>query len=465
MKVKFLGATRNVTGSRFVIENNNSQILIDCGLYQEREFRARNWEKFPVEPSEIDSVVLTHAHLDHCGYLPKLVKEGFNGKIFCTPPTSEIAQIALLDSGKIQEEDAEKKKRRHQKERRRGPYPEIPLYTIEDAKNVITHFETFPYEELVQIAPDMKIIFHDAGHILGASMIELIVKEDGKEKTSIFSGDIGRWDRPILCDPTVFEKADYVFMESTYGNRLHEQQEVSLDKLMRFIRETKETGGNIVIPTFAIERAQELLFYISNLIRENKIPHIVVFVDSPMAINVLEIFQKYTDYFDKETKELIKRGDSPFDFPLLKTTRSVEESKAINYIKGTSIIMAGSGMCTGGRVKHHLINNITRAESTVLFVGYQAKGTLGREILERPKEVRILGNTYTVKARIEKINGFSAHADKNELLRWVKNFKEAPQKIFVIHGEEEASKDFAETLKSNFDSDIIVPEYMQEYSL
>lgn len=462
MKVVFLGAAENVTGSRFLVEAGNSRILIDCGLYQEREFQARNWEPFPVQPSTIDNVILTHAHIDHCGYLPKFVREGFSGKIFCTPPTSAIAQIALLDSAKLHEESAEFKRRRHRRERRKGRYPEAPLYTVEDARNVFPHFKDISYNEETRVSPHTRAIFHDAGHILGASMIELKVEEDGKEKTCIFSGDIGRWDRPILRDPELFERADYIFMESTYGNRLHEGKEDSKEKLQRVITDTKEAGGNIIIPTFAIERAQELLFYISQLLREDKIPHLVAFMDSPMAIAVTEVFKENFDCFDEETKAIMRRGGSPFDFPLLKTTRSVTESKAINYIRGTSIIIAGSGMCTGGRVKHHLVNNISRLESSILFVGYQARGTLGRKILERPKRVRILGQKYPVRARIEKINGFSAHADRDELLRWVSGFKKAPKKIFVVHGEKEVAIGFASILKEKFDSKVIVPEYLQE---
>lgn len=465
MRVKFLGAVGDVTGSRFLLENDKSRVLIDCGLYQGRGSRVRNWEKFPVDPSSIDSVLLTHAHLDHCGYLPKLVKEGFNGKIFCTSPTVEIAKISLLDSAKLQEEDAEHKKKRHEREGRRGPYPEVPLYTVEDAESVFPLFENVDYKNEIQITPDIKATFYDAGHVLGSSMIELTSNNNGKEKRAVFSGDIGRWGKPILCEPTTFQKADYVFMETTYGNRLHEDKEPSVRKLRRIIMDTEKRGGNIVIPTFAIERAQELLFYLSSLSRENKIPQLMVFVDSPMAINVTEVFKNYTEYFDEETKELIKHGKSPFDFPSLKTTRLASESKEINNTKETSIIMAGSGMCTGGRIKYHLRNNIIRPESTVLFVGYQAKGTLGREILERPQSARILGNVYPVKARIEKINGFSAHADRDELLRWVSGFQETPEKIFLIHGEQEVTESFASLLKDKIKSEIIVPEYLREYNL
>jgi len=296
-------------------------------------------------------------------------------------------------------------------------------------------------------------------------MIELRIDDGGKEKILIFSGDIGKWGKPILCDPTIFQKADYVFMESTYGNRLHEEQKVSGEKFIKVIRETQKSGGNIIIPTFAIERAQELLYYLNEFLRKDKIPHLIVFVDSPMAINVTEVFKEHFNYFDKETKELIQKGTSPFDFPLLRLSRSVGESKAINYIRGTSIILAGSGMCTGGRVKHHLVQNITRPESTILFVGYQAKGTLGRKILEKAKTLRILGRSYPVRAQVEKINGFSAHADKNELLKWISGFRDLPKKIFLVHGEKEVIADFATVLREKFGSDIVTPEYLQEFEL
>lgn len=465
MKIKFLGAVGDVTGSRFLLEDNESKILIDCGLYQGRASRAKNWEKFPVDPASIDTLLLTHAHLDHCGYLPKLVKEGFKGKIFCTEPTAEIVKITLLDSAKIQVEDAEHKKRRHEKEGRKGPYPEVPLYTVADAESVFPLLETVSYKETVQVAPDITATFYDAGHVLGSAMIELKSNNNGKETKIIFSGDIGRWDKPLLCDPTLFEKADYVLMETTYGDRLHEQKGPSVEKFQRIILETKNKNGNVVVPTFAIERAQELLFYLNSLSRENKIPNLPVFVDSPMAINVTEVFKNYSEYFDDETKELIKSGKSPFDFPSLKTTRGSSESRAINDTKGTSIIMAGSGMCTGGRIKYHLINNITRPGSTILFVGYQARGTLGREILERPQSVRIMGKIFPVKARIEKINGFSAHADKDELLKWVSGFKEIPKKFFLVHGEKEITEKFASFLKEKITSEIIIPEYLKEYVL
>jgi len=465
MKIQFLGAAQNVTGSRFILETKCSRILIDCGLYQERELRNRNWEKFPVNPTSINSIILTHAHIDHCGYLPKIVKEGFTGRIFCTTPTAKITEISLLDSAKIQKRDAILKIKRHIRDKKYSSYPVKPLYNIANAKKVFTLFVEINYRKVFQVCSDIIAEFFDAGHILGSSMIKLTVKEDSTEKICIFSGDIGRGHQPILNDPSTFKKADYIFMESTYGNRLHKDQVSILDKLQEVIINTKNSGGNIVIPAFAIERTQELLYFLNQLLLENKIPHIFVFMDSPMANKVTQIFKKYSSYFDKKASSFIDNGKSPFDFYLLKTIESIHESKALNYIKGTSIILSGSGMCTGGRIKHHLINNIEKPESTILFVGYQAKGTLGREILEKPKEVRILGKKYKVNAKIEKMNGLSAHADKNELLKWVQSFKIIPKKIFIIHGEKSASHQFAETLKSKIDTEIIVPDYLQKFVL
>ncbi|MCX5641948.1 MAG: MBL fold metallo-hydrolase [Candidatus Omnitrophica bacterium] len=465
MKITFLGATENVTGSRFLVETGKSRNLVDCGLYQERDFVNRNWEDFAVAPASIENVFLTHAHLDHCGYLPKLVKSGFRGAIFCTPPTQEIAQIILLDSAKIQEEDAVKKRERHQREGKRGAYPEIPLYTVEDAKNVFPLFRSIPYEEPTRVSPEIRITLHNAGHILGAATIELEATEGGNTKRAVFSGDIGRWNRPIVENPTIPEKADYLFMESTYGDRLHEAGADSEAKFKKIIIAAQQQGGNVVIPVFATERAQDLLYYLSILLRTNQIKPVPVFIDSPMAINITDVFRKFVSYLDAETRALIEKGESPFSFPQLNISRTTEESKRINATKGTSIILAGSGMCTGGRIKHHIRENITRPESTILFVGYQAQGTLGREITEGARTIRIFNETYPVRAKIENVGGFSAHADQQELLRWVSGFKKPPEKIFIIHGEKETAVKFGDILQKNIKSNIIIPKYQQEIVL
>jgi metallo-beta-lactamase family protein len=461
MKIKFFGATKNVTGSKFLLQCKGKNLLIDCGLFQERDLKNRNWEAFPFPTGEIDFILLTHAHLDHSGYLPKIVKDGFSGKILCTRPTAEITKIALFDSAKLMVEDAEKKRKRHQKEGRKGPYPEIPLYDMEDVENVLPLFEIVSYNEEIKISDEIRVIFYDAGHILGSSFIKII--SDGKE--ILFSGDIGRFGNPILKDPSIIESADVLIMETTYGDRLHEDRKIAEEKFQNIINETEKKGGNIVIPTFAIERTQEILYYIKKLLLENRIPHLITFLDSPMAIEVTEVFKKYSSFLDGEAEKLLNKNISPFDFPLLHFTKSVEESKMINHIKGSCIIMAGSGMCTGGRIKHHLVNNIERKESSIVFVGYQAKGTLGREILEKD-QVRILGNFYKVKAKIEKIDGFSGHADREELLNFLSGFKKFPENTFLVHGEEEIINNFSKILYERFKtSKIFIPSYLDEYEI
>lgn len=465
IKLKFLGAAQNVTGSRYYLESNNTRLLIDCGLYQEREFRSRNWEPFLIPPHTIDAVLLTHAHLDHCGLLPKLVREGFQGKIYCTAATSDIAEIMLLDSAKIQEEDAEFKRRRHEREGRRGPFPENPLYTGDDAKVSLPLFSPVPYKQPIQLGNGIKAEFYEAGHVFGSSMIKVSLSQGGEERTIIFSGDVGRWNKPILRDPTVFNEADYVLIESTYGDRLHEGSEDIGNNLAQIINSTLNAGGNVVVPSFAFERAQEILYYLNELLTGGNIPQLMVFLDSPMAVSITDVFARHPKLYDEEMSELVHLDRSPFDFPGLEMVRTVDESKAINHIKGTTMIIAGSGMCTGGRIKHHLIANISRPESTILFVGYQAKGTLGREIVDGAKEVRILGQHYPVRANIAQILGFSAHADRDELFKWLSGLKSAPKHVFITHGESEAAQSFSTFLRGNTGWDISVPEYREEVVL
>jgi metallo-beta-lactamase family protein len=448
-----------VTGSRFLIRAEGDCLLVDCGLFQERELRSRNWEDFPFPPRRIGTVILTHAHLDHCGYLPKLVREGFSGDIYCTPPTAEVVKIALLDSAKIHEEDAAYKKRRHEKEERRGPYPEIPLYTVADAEAVFPHLVTVPYREEAAVSPRAKLTFRDAGHIIGSSLVDLKISGEGGEERLLFSGDLGRRHNPLLNNPETVEGADCLLIESTYGDRLHESPAAALDKLRSVINETAERGGKVVIPTFAIERAQELLYFIKLLREEEKIPALDCFIDSPMAIDITGIYSSFPGYLNGGRLDRLAGGDSPFSFPLLNMTRDTKDSIAINSHRGPAIIMAGSGMCTGGRIKHHLVQHISRPESTVLFVGYQARGTLGRIILGKPDEVRILGKIYPVRARIENINGFSAHADRDEIVSWLAAITRPPKKVFIIHGEEESSLALAETIRTRFGWETTVPSY------
>jgi len=465
LKLKFLGAAQNVTGSRHLLEANGSRILVDCGLYQERQFRARNWDPFDVPPDSIDAVLLTHAHLDHCGLLPKLVKEGFKGRIYCTTATAEIARIILLDSAHIQEEDAKYKRKRHKREGRKGPYPEIPLYTTADAEATFPLFSPVKYRQPKEIAGGLEVTFYDAGHVLGSSIIKVKVSQNKQDRTVLFSGDIGRPHRPIVCDPTSLEQADYVLIESTYGDRVHQGPTDAKKMIADVINSTKKAGGNIIVPSFALERSQELLYYINELLLEDAIPHLTVFLDSPMAARITKVFQHHRELFDEEMTEFVRHNESPFSFPGLKMTGTTDESKAINHVKGTIIVIAGSGMCTGGRVKHHLVNNITEPQNTIMFVGYQAVGTLGRRIVNGEKEVRILGQEYPVKARIAKINGFSAHADKEELFKWLSRLKTPPRKLFIVHGESESAQHFGDYVSRKTGWQVIVPSYQDEVVL
>ncbi len=464
-KLKFLGAAQNVTGSCYLLETDSIRILVDCGFYQERAFKKRNYEPFPVAPDTIDAVLITHAHLDHCGLLPKLVKEGFKGSIHCTYAATEIAEIVLLDSARIQEEDAAFKSRRHKREKREGPYPVVPAYTVEDAEAALPLFSPVNYREPVRLADGVEAIFYDAGHIFGSAMIKVAFDLDGERRTVVFSGDVGRWDKPIIDDPTTFLAADYILVESTYGDRTHDEVENISEKLAGVINRTHKAGGNVVVPSFAIERSQELLYYLNKLLIEDRIPHMMVFLDSPMAIRVTEVFKNHPELFDEEMANMVKQGQSPFDFPGLVMSISTDQSKAINHIRGTSMIIAGSGMCTGGRIKHHLAANISRPESTLLFVGYQAADTLGRIIVNGAKQVRILGQEYKVKAKVEQIGGFSAHADKSELLTWLTGLIKTPRHIFVTHGEAETALKFGDFLREETEWNVSVPEYMEEIVL
>jgi metallo-beta-lactamase family protein len=465
IKLQFLGAAQNVTGSRHLLEANGVRLLIDCGLYQERHFIERNWAPFPIPPDSIDAVLLTHAHLDHCGLLPKLVKEGFKGRIYCNPATAELARIILLDSAKIQEEDAEYKRKRHEKQGRKGPYPEAPLYTTEDAQACFPLFSPVEYRQAILLGDGVEATFYDAGHVLGSSIIRAKVCWNGQERIILFSGDIGRPNRPILCDPTVFDAADYVLVESTYGDRLHDEAMDVKKMIGDVINSTKKAGGNIIVPSFALERSQEILYYINELLLEKSIPSLKIFLDSPMASKITEVFQHHPDLFGEQMARFIKNFGSPFNLPQLELAGDAAQSKAINNIKGTVMVIAGSGMCTGGRIKYHLANNISRPQSSIMFVGYQAVGTLGRQIIGGAKKVRILGRQYEVKANIVQIHGFSAHADRYELLTWLKGLQTPPRKVFVVHGETKSASGFADYLRQQTGWDVSVPAYQDEVVL
>jgi len=462
IKLRFFGAAENVTGSCYLVEVNGSRILIDCGLYQERDLTQRNWDPFPVPPNTINAVVLTHAHLDHSGRIPKLVKEGFKGPVYSTPATADIAKIVMLDAAHIQEEDIKYKLKRHQREGRTSPFPYEPLYTTGDAQAAGELFRPSPYEKDVSVADGITVSFYESGHIFGSSCVKLKVSKNGETRTILFSGDVGRWDLPIIRDPADVGGADYILVESTYGDRDHKPVKSIPDELARVINETVERGGNIVIPSFAIERTQELLYHLSNLLNDKRIPLIPTYVDSPMAVRVTEVFKRHPELFDDEANEMIHNGQHPCDFAGLQMSRTADESKAINDLKKSAIIIAGSGMCTGGRIKHHLKNNITHEKNTILFVGYQAVGTLGRIILEGKEEVRIHGQPWKVNAKIERIEGFSAHADRNELIRWLDTVDGNPKKVFVVHGETSAAHAFADKLAGEKRWSVHVPAYNEK---
>ena len=465
MRLQFLGANNQVTGSRYLLEAGGLRLQVDCGMFQERKYRGLNWEPSRVPPGDIDFLLLTHSHVDHVGLVPRLVKNGYDQPIYATRASAEIARIVLLDAAHIQEEDAEFKRRRHQREGRKGKHPELPLYTRADVERSLPLFRGVGYDEPVALSDEVSVRFTDAGHILGSASVEVTARENGATRRIVFSGDIGQWDKALVRDPTPPAQADYIVMESTYGDSLHTDPGDPEEMLCQVINETVDAGGNVIIPTFAIERAQELMYHLGRLQMEDRIPHLLTFVDSPMAVNVTDVFSDHLECLDEETHELLRSHHDPFNYPGLTLVRTVEESKAINRIKGSCVIMAGSGMCTGGRIKHHLIRHLPRHESTVLFVGYQAVSTLGRQIVDGADEVRIHGETHPVRARIAQIHGFSAHADQQDLERWVGSLEAAPRRVFVTHGEEKVSDLFADKLSSDKGWDTVVPGYTEAFEL
>ena len=453
IRISFFGAAQNVTGSRYLLEANGAKILIDCGLFQEHDLKDLNWAKSSVPVDEIDCALLTHAHLDHCGLFPRLVAEGFRGNIYATGPTVEIAKIVMADCAKINEEDADFKRRRHEKEGRKVKNPELPLYTLSDAERVYPFLKQCKFDEPIQVAEGITATFRRVGHIFGAASIRIQITQGDESRIIYFSGDVGRYDMPIIQDPDGIGEADYILCESTYGDRLHTSQEDIPKELARIINETVARGGNLIIPSFAIERTQDLIFFMAKLLKQDAIPHLRTFVDSPMAVKVSDVFKHYPSLFDEETKALAATARMPG----LTLVRSTSDSKSINHIRGTAIIIAGSGMCTGGRIKHHLATNISRPESTILFVGYQARETLGRIILSGAPKVRILGEEYDVKAHIEQLSGFSAHADQKELCNWLATATKKPRKVFVTHGEPEAAAALSEKIQKELGWETIVP--------
>lgn len=469
MKISFLGAAKIVTGSNFLVEVNDSKFLIDCGMFQgSKPINRMNYEPFNFNPKEIDFMILSHAHMDHSGRIPKLIKEGFKGSIYCTKATADLCSIMLPDSGHIQEMENEWDNR---KIRRSGGKLREPLYTVKEAEESLKYFKPALYDQKIELNEKITLRFRDAGHILGSSIVELWIKEDSKETKLVFSGDLGRRNRPILKDPSLIDEADYLIIESTYGNKLHHPSEDDAKELISIINATVKRGGNIIIPSFAVERAQDIIYelnkYYTSYIKtkDQDFLDVPVYVDSPLTISATEIFLRNPDCFDEETLKLIKIGNNPLDFHNLKFTRTTEESKQLNISKESKVIISASGMCTAGRIKHHLKHNLWRKESSIVFVGYQAQGTLGRRIKEGEKAVKIFGEEIQINAEIYALEGFSGHADKEGLIWWLKGFKKKPQKIFVVHGEEEAAKEVSKKIEEELNIKTHIPELGETLSI
>ncbi|MEW5759981.1 MAG: MBL fold metallo-hydrolase [Candidatus Thermoplasmatota archaeon] len=448
MKIEFLGAARTVTGSMHLIETNTKKILIDCGLFQgSKNLTEQNRNRLNFKLDEIDCVILSHAHIDHSGLIPLLCKKGYNGKIFATPVTSELCRIMLADCGKLQEEDAN-----WERKHIGISSGAMPLYTMDDAISCMHYFEIIDYSETFEI-DDVKFRFLDAGHILGSGTVEIFLENN----KIVFSGDIGRAHVPILKEPVAPEDANVLIIESTYGDTIHPDIKTTERIFLDIIKRTMKNGGNLIIPAFSIGRTQHILYLLNNFIENKLLKDLEVYVDSPLAISATEIYSKYSRYFDEETQALIEKGDLPFEFHSLKFTRSVEESKEINNISRNAIIISASGMCSGGRVLHHLKHNLPRDCCTVLFVGYQAEGTLGRILLNKPKTVKIHNEIITVNANIEYMPAFSAHADQKELLSWLRCMKSKPKKIYIVHGEEKTSSVLARKINEEFGLKADIP--------
>lgn len=466
MKLRFLGAARTVTGSFFVIETGETRFAVDCGMFQgPRTLQERNYQEFAVDPKSIDFVIVTHAHIDHIGLIPKLCKLGFTGQIYCSHATEELAAVLLPDSGHIQEFEVEQKNR---KLNRAGKPPIEPIYTAEEALACLPQFRSLNLDETINLGKGVEVRLRDAGHILGACIVELWVEEDGKRLKLVFSGDLGNASQPIVKDPSTIESADYVILESTYGNRYHPKAENRKEALRNVIEKTMAKGGNLVIPAFAVERTQDLLYDLFLLNKEKQLePDIAIFIDSPLAIAATEIFQQHVEFYDDVTRQFLQQDSSqhPLKLMNLKFTNTQEESMRINARQGKSIIISASGMCEAGRIKHHLKNNLWRPESTVLFVGYQAEGTLGRRILSGEKIVTIHGEKVAVKADIEFIESYSAHADRGGLIEWIKDFVVKPKGIFQVHGEEESLNALAEYFRTEMNIPVYIPEWLDEFTL
>jgi len=473
MKITFLGATKTVTGSNFLVEAAGKKFLVDCGMYQGHgNIEEKNYDDFLFNVNEIDFMLLTHAHIDHSGRIPKLYNEGYRNPIYAQKATCDLCTIMLPDSGHIQEIESEWK---NKKRIRQGKEPYTPMYTAQDALDSLEIFRPVCYDEIVEIDENIKVRFSDAGHMLGSSIIEIWANENGKETKAVFTGDLGNNDIPLLACPTMIETADYLVMESTYGSRLHVENDEKAHLFLDTVYETIEKGGTVVIPSFAVGRTQEILHELNNIKEKTddeefmkkyeKLMTVPVYVDSPLAISATEIFRKNTELFDDDVKEAMERGDNPLEFPGLKFTKTADESKALNESTEPSVIISASGMCEVGRIKHHLKHNLWNPNSTILFVGYQAPGTLGRKIVDGEKRVKIFGEEINVNARIEYIEGYSGHADQEWLLNFIYSFYTKPKHIFLVHGEEEGQEVLRDKIIENTGISVTIPDFGETYTL
>lgn len=474
MKITFLGATRTVTGSNFLVEAAGKKFLVDCGMWQGKaELEEENSQEFEFNPKEIDFMLLTHAHIDHSGRIPKLYKEGYRNKIYAHKATCDLCALMLPDSGHIQEMENEWKNR---KRIRKGEEPKEPLYTAEEAARSLEVFHSVHYDEIIEITPEIHVRFNDAGHMLGSSVIEIWAKEGEKETKAVFTGDIGNNDIPLLDSPTMIDNTDYLIMESTYGSRLHIRNDEKAELFLDVVSETLNQGGSVVIPSFAVGRTQEILYEINKLkdlrkedeIFQKKYQTLMkspVYVDSPLAISATEVFRENMDLFDEDTRSEMLKGDNPLEFPGLKFTMTTEESKALNEDSTPSIIISASGMCEVGRIKHHLKHNLWNPKSTILFVGYQAPGTLGYNIVNGAKKVKIFGEEIAVNARVEYIEGYSGHADQEGLMNYIYSFHQKPKHIFLVHGEKESQDILKEKIEQEIGIGVTVPEFGETFEL
>lgn len=464
LKLTFIGAAHEVTGSCHFLQACGKNILIDYGMEQGRDTYIN--AKLPISESEVDYVFLTHAHIDHSGLLPLLYQRGFRGSIFTTSATTDLCDIMLRDSAHIQEMEAEWKNR---KGKRSGAELVEPLYTMEDAIGVQTLFVPCNYNEMISVSDGIHIRFTDVGHLLGSASIEVWLQEEEGEKKLIFSGDIGNKNQPLIKDPQYLEDADYVIMESTYGDRYHEEVGDYIKQLVTIIRDTFQKGGNVVVPCFAVGRTQEMLYFIRQIKQDNllpEFPNFEVWVDSPLAVEATNVFNKnYHECFDEEAMELIREGINPIRFPGLRLSVTSEESKAINFDEKPKVIISASGMCDAGRVRHHLKHNLWREECTIVFAGYQAIGSPGRAILDGIPEIRLFGETIQIRARIEKLDGVSGHADKEGLIQWITALKKKPQRVFIVHGEDEVCDSFARCLENEYGFRVNAPYSGDSYDL